>query len=184
MSGAEVTLEELHDGEGVGRGHEGLALAPHVAAVLDRRHDRRVGGGPADAAFLEGLHERRLGVAGRAAGWRGRRRRSPAPAARPHDELGELRRLVAGLVGVVFAAVAVDGEPARERDGAPRCRPVRLCAPRSDGRSGRATDVVAVSRAVTVEPRASGICDASVRCHTSSYTRRSSPRSSPPELVR
>ena len=44
-------------------GEEPAILEPDVAAVLDRRDDRRVGRRPADAQLLERLDERRLGEA-------------------------------------------------------------------------------------------------------------------------
>ena len=46
-------------------GIEALVLQPDVSAVLDRRDDRRVRGGTADAQLLERLHERCLGEPGR-----------------------------------------------------------------------------------------------------------------------
>jgi hypothetical protein len=57
----EVIFEQRHDAEGGQGGHERRALLPHVAAILDGGHDRRVGGRAADAQLLEFLHERRLG---------------------------------------------------------------------------------------------------------------------------
>ena len=59
----EVPFEQIRDRERGPRRHERGALAPHVAARLDRLDHRRVRGRPADAAFLELLHETRLGVA-------------------------------------------------------------------------------------------------------------------------
>jgi hypothetical protein len=64
----EVLFEQAHHGERVGGRDEGLALLPHVPAVLDRLHDRRVGRRAADAQLLERLHERGLGVARRRLG--------------------------------------------------------------------------------------------------------------------
>ena len=60
---AEVPLEQVRDRERGPRGHERGALAPHVAARLDRLDHRRVRRRAADAALLELLHEARLGVA-------------------------------------------------------------------------------------------------------------------------
>src|SRR5205823_6323262 len=57
-----VLLEQAGDGEGEeGRDERGAAL-DDVAAVEDRRQDRGVRRRPADAAVLERLDERRLGV--------------------------------------------------------------------------------------------------------------------------
>jgi len=64
----EMNLEQADHSEGGERRHEGGALLPDVAAVLDGGDDRGVGGRSADAHLLEGLDERRLGVAGRRLG--------------------------------------------------------------------------------------------------------------------
>ena len=60
-----MLFEQVRDRERGPRGHERGALAPHVAARLDRLDHRRVRRRPADAALLELLHEARLGVARR-----------------------------------------------------------------------------------------------------------------------
>ena len=63
-----MLLEQLRDGEREEGRHERSALLDHVAAVDDRREDRRVRGRPSDPPVLERLDEGRLGVP------RGRRR--------------------------------------------------------------------------------------------------------------
>ena len=64
----EVALHQGDDGEGGPRRHEGGALAPGVAPVLDGAEDRRVGRRAAHPHLLEGLDQRRLGEAGRRVG--------------------------------------------------------------------------------------------------------------------
>ncbi len=64
----EVSLEQTGDLEGLEGRHEGRPLLPDVAPLLDRADDRGVGRGPADAALLEPLHQRRLGEARRGLG--------------------------------------------------------------------------------------------------------------------
>ena len=54
----EVIAQQARDRERREARHERLALTGNVAAPLDRRHRRRVGRRPADAFFLEPLHER------------------------------------------------------------------------------------------------------------------------------
>ena len=60
----EVLLEHGGDRERGPRRHEGRALLPDVAAVLDGLHDRGVGGRAAHAELLELGHQAGLGVAG------------------------------------------------------------------------------------------------------------------------
>ena len=64
----EVLFEQVRDRERRPRGHERGALAPDVAARLDRLDDRGVRRRPADTALLELLHEARFGVARRRLG--------------------------------------------------------------------------------------------------------------------
>ena len=64
----EVGLEQADDRERRPRRHHRGALLEDVTAVLDRLHDRGVGGRPADAEFLHRLDQRRLGEARRRAG--------------------------------------------------------------------------------------------------------------------
>ncbi len=61
----EVLLHQAGHAERQERRDQRGALLAHVAAVDDRRDDRRVRRGPADAALLEVLDQRRLGVARR-----------------------------------------------------------------------------------------------------------------------
>ena len=65
---AEVVLEQAHDRERDPARHERLAARGDVAAVDDRRDDRRVGRRPPDAQLFERLDEARLGVARRRRG--------------------------------------------------------------------------------------------------------------------
>ena len=59
--------EAIDDLADVGR-HEAPAVHLHVLAILQRRDDRGVGRGPADAVLLERLDERGFGVARRRLG--------------------------------------------------------------------------------------------------------------------
>ena len=61
----EVLFEQSDHGEGHERRNEGRALLPHVAPILDRAHDRGIGGRPSDAQLLQSFHERGFGVARR-----------------------------------------------------------------------------------------------------------------------
>ena len=58
-----MALQQGDDSEGQEARHEGAALLPGVAALLDRAHDRLVGRRPTDTELLQALDERRLGVA-------------------------------------------------------------------------------------------------------------------------
>ncbi len=103
-----MPFEQGHHRErGEGR-HERHPLLPHVAPVLDRGHDRRVGGRTADLELLEPLDERRLVVAGRRLGLVS----VGAQLDRSHRvALGEWRE--ATLLGIVGGTVGVlDVDPA------------------------------------------------------------------------
>src|SRR3954452_2701622 len=111
----EVLLEQVDDREREELRHERLALLPHVAAVEDRPHDRRVRRRPADAALLERLHERRLREAG------GRRRRAALRLERGRVQrvaLGELREQALLVVRVdrLVLALLVGEQEAAEGD--------------------------------------------------------------------
>ena len=80
---AEVALEQPDHGEGGEARHQRGALLPHVAPVEDGGDHAGVGRRPADAQLLHGLHQRRLGVAGRRLG--GVRARLEARAAGPRS---------------------------------------------------------------------------------------------------
>ena len=64
----QVPLQKPHDRDRHPRRHQRVPLLEHVLALLDRLQDRGVRAGPADAELLEGLDERRLGVARRGLG--------------------------------------------------------------------------------------------------------------------
>ena len=51
--------------------------------------------------------------------------------------------------------------------------------PEADSSTARPSAAVAPIRTLAVVPRASAICEATVRCQISSYSRNSSPRSAP-----
>ncbi len=114
---AEVLLEQADHREGGPGGHQRGALLPDVAAVLDGLHDRRVGGGAADAELLEPLDQRGLGEAGGRRGGvalgleLGRRERLA------DGEHGQQRlAVVEGGIGIV-GALHVGPQVAGERDG-------------------------------------------------------------------
>ena len=87
-----MLLEQLRDREREERRHERGSLLEDVAAVEDRPHDRGVRRRAADAALLERLHERRLGVPRRRASSRGpRARAADASTASPTSSGGSRR---------------------------------------------------------------------------------------------
>ena len=120
----EVALQQVDHGERGPRRHERLALPPHVAAVLDRLHDRRVRRRSADAQLLQPPDQRRLGVA------RGRLRGVAVGL-----DLGAGQALALGDGGQDALAVVevglgvvrpldVDPQVPGERDGPTRRRPL------------------------------------------------------------
>ncbi len=114
--------------------HQRLALPRDVAAALDGGHGRRVGGRPADAFFLQPLHQRRFGVAGRRRGVvaLGGERREIQGLVEPvgrvhlvaHGELRQQRLLLAELGRRIVAALDIGAQVAGELD--------RLAAGRED----------------------------------------------------
>ena len=150
-----MLLEQSRDREGEERRDEGGAALEDVAAVEDRADDRRVGRRPADAALLERLHEAGLGVA------RGRRGRVALGLELERAQLVarlqvRQRPLLLGFRrrDVVVAALLVGREEAAERDHGAGGGELGVRVP---------TRSSAPSRSVTVRPRASAICEASVR---------------------
>ena len=102
----EEAVDDLAD---VGR-HEAPAVHFHVLAVLERRDDRGIGRGTADAVLLERLHERGLAVARRRLGevLQGGERGEAHGVALVHR-----RQHVIGIVHLgVIAAFLVDGHVA------------------------------------------------------------------------
>ena len=161
--GREVALEELDHGERRPRRHERLALLPHVAAVLDRLHDRRVGRRPADAQLLQPLDQRRLGVAGRRLGGVAHGVDGGVGQPLADRQVGEQALAVVEVGLGVVGALDVDPQVAGERDGAARGRPVRGRRA-GDRRSAAGAEREGASmRTDTVLPTASAICEASVR---------------------
>ena len=147
----EVPLEQIDHREREKLRHEGLALLPDIAAVEDRPHDRRVGRRAADATLLERLDQAGLGEAGR------RARRVTLGLERRRVEivaLGQLRQaLLFRIVADVVAAFLVGEQETAECD---------------HGARGRELDRATVGRwaamrTETVCPRASAICEATVR---------------------
>ena len=100
----EVAFEQRYHAERDERRDECGALLPHIAAVLDGAHDRRVGRRATDAQFLETLHERRLGVAGRRLGCMrfGRKLTSIDEIAFSHRRQAAFRLVAFGVVIDVF----------------------------------------------------------------------------------
>ena len=131
----EVLLQQLHHRErGEGR-HQRVALLDHVLALLDGLDDRGVGRRPADAAGLELLDQRRLGVARRRL--RGVVARLEAPrlelvvardARQQHLLLRELALGVVRAFGVGAQETGeLDGLAASLEDGLDRTRRLRRC---------------------------------------------------------
>ena len=152
----EVALEQLDDREGEERRHERAALLRHVAAVEDRAHDRRVGRRAADAALLERADERRLGVARR------RRRRVALRLELAGLELLALRRAAAAgaprrRAASLVAALLVGGR-----------KPRNVITVPAVGELGVRPSRRRSERTETVSPRASAICEATVRLQISS----------------
>ncbi len=120
---AEVALQQLDHGERrPGRDHR-LALLPHVAAVLDRLHDRRPRRGPPDAQLLQPLDQGRLGVAGRRLGRVADRLDRRVGQHLVDGKIGQQALAVVEVGLGVVRALDVDPQVAGEGDRAARRRP-------------------------------------------------------------
>ncbi len=134
----EVLLHEPHDGEREERRHQRGPALHDVAAVDDRAHDRGVRRRAADAALLERLHERGLGVARRRV-----RRVALGVEAQGGERVadGERRETALGVVAVPVRVVVdrllVRREEAAEGDHGAGHRELRVA---TVGRDGAETD--------------------------------------------
>ena len=113
----EVLLKETDDGESLERRDQSRALLANVAPILNGRDDRRVRRRPADAEFLESLHETRLGVPGRGLRLMHRRVHGDRVEDLPFAEFGKMPLLVvSGGVGIVDV-LDIGLQEAGEQDG-------------------------------------------------------------------
>src|SRR5699024_11248885 len=134
---------QAHHRERGPAGHQRGAAAQHVAAVLDGRDGRGVGRGAADAAVLEGAHQRGLRVPrGRGGGVAVRGERAGVerlPLLHLRQALVPALLLVVLVAGGV-AALLVRGEEAAEGDhgagGAERRGPPLVLEQQLDGGGG------------------------------------------------
>ncbi len=117
--GGEIVAHVLAEIVGQEGGHQpplvlrdkAVLVLPYVAAILDRGHDRGIGGGAADTEFLHLLDQRRLGVAGRRLGEMLLGRDG---ALFCRLSLGDLRQALVVILGRLVAALFIDPEKAVE----------------------------------------------------------------------
>ena len=112
----EVLLEQRRHREGGEAGDQGVVLQRGVTTIHDRADDRGVGGGTANAFFLQHLHQRRFAVAGRRLGLVGQGLNALAGGRVAHSQ-GRQQHLLTlqGGVGII-AALHVGAEEAGEID--------------------------------------------------------------------